>query len=63
MGSLEEFLKIYGCPVESAMDYISQIGQAVQFLHSRRFVHRNLRATSVFIDSNVNYVSQIISCL
>ncbi|CAB3985716.1 insulin-like growth factor 1 receptor [Paramuricea clavata] len=54
MGTLEEFIKSFGCPVEDAITYLSQIGEAVLFLHNRRFIHRNLRAASIFIDSNGN---------
>jgi serine/threonine protein kinase len=60
MGTLEEFINSFGCPIEDAITYLSQIGKAVLFLHNRRFIHRNLRAASIFIDSNGN-VSQIFN--
>ena len=54
MGSLKQFINEYGCSLENAMSFLSQIGEAVMFLHNRRFIHRNLRADSVFIYSNGN---------
>ena len=43
------------------MRYLSGIGNGVSFLHNRRYIHRNLRAKSVFIYSSGN-VSQAFSC-
>lgn len=54
MGSLEESIKMFGCSMENAMTYISQIGQAMLFLHNRRFIHRNIRASSVYIYTSGN---------
>ncbi|CAB4008912.1 tyrosine- kinase Lyn-like [Paramuricea clavata] len=54
MNSLEEFISEFGCQTENAMMYLLQIVDAVSFLHKRRFIHRNLRAASVFIYSNGN---------
>ena len=58
MGNLEEFIGAFGCTVEIGIRYLSEIGEAVSFLHQRRFIHRNLRAASVFIYTNGN-VSEI----
>ena len=43
------------------MRYLSEVGNGVSFLHKRRYIHRNLRAKSVFVYSNGN-VSQSFSC-
>ena len=53
-GSLTESINDHGCSMENAMRYLSQIGEAVLFLHNRRFIHRNLRASSVFVYSDRN---------
>jgi serine/threonine protein kinase len=58
MGNLEEFIDAFGCTIEIGIRYLSQIGEAVSFLQIRRFIHRNLRASSVFIYSDGN-VSKI----
>jgi serine/threonine protein kinase len=52
MGSLKKFTNEYGCSMENAMRYLSQIAEAVSFLHNRRFIHRNLRADSAFVYTN-----------
>ena len=54
MGSLKQFINVFGCSMEIAKRYLSQIGEAVLFLHNRRFIHRNLRANSVFVQSDGN---------
>ncbi|CAB4028036.1 NEK kinase, partial [Paramuricea clavata] len=54
MGNLEEFIGAFGCTVEIGIRYLSEIGEAISFLHQRRFIHRNLRAASVFIYTNGN---------
>ena len=54
MGSLKQFINEYGCSKQNAMSFLSQIGEAVMFLHNRRFIHRDLRADSVFVYSNGN---------
>jgi serine/threonine protein kinase len=59
MNSLEDFISEFGCETENAMMYLSQIVEAVSFLHKRRFIHRNLRTASVFIYLNGN-VSQVV---
>jgi serine/threonine protein kinase len=58
MGNLEEFIDAFGCTIEIGIRYLSQIREAVSFLQIRRFIHRNLRASSVFIYSDGN-VSKI----
>ncbi|XP_028391604.1 uncharacterized protein LOC114516354 [Dendronephthya gigantea] len=47
--NLESFINEVGCPLENAKTYLSDIGEGLSYLHKNRFIHRNLRATSVFI--------------
>ena len=54
MGNLRQFINEYGCSMQNASRFVSQIGEAVSFLHVRRFIHRNLRASSVFVYSDGN---------
>ena len=54
LGNLEEFISEYGCPLENAIEYVGNIAEALTFLHSRRFVHRNVRAASVSLWTNGN---------
>ena len=54
MGNLVDSINMFGCTVEIGIRYLSEIGDAVLFLHNRNFIHRNLRATSVFIYSSGN---------
>lgn len=63
MGNLKDFINAFGCTVEIGIRYLSQIGEAVLFLHNRRFIHRNLRAVSVFIytDGNVSQIFKVVN--
>ena len=56
LGSVEEFIRTFGCPTPNALLYLSQTAEALWFLHERRFIHRNLRATSVSICSSGNVI-------
>ena len=53
-GNLRQSIDLQGCSKEigHAMRYLLQIGKAVSFLHDKRFIHRNLRANSVFVYSD-----------
>ncbi len=66
-GNLGDFLRENRCTTEIAIRYLLHIAEAARFLHDKMFIHRNLRAASVFIYSsgNVSYFfrSVVVGCV